>query len=449
MSDTTLHTCERLGESYTETRLPCGLRVLVCPMDRATYHASVSVGYGSMDRFARGAVGETSPLPMGTAHFLEHKMFSRDPERFGGSDSYDDEFAALGAESNAYTAHDRTVYYVSCTDRFPAVLTSLLSMVSELYVTPESVARERGIIAEEIRMNADDPWERCTAGARTALFGRHPVQEEICGSESSIRRITPAVLEEAFRAFYRPENMVLTVCGRVEAREVCAIAEAALASVQAPATAFRPPLPAPRVRTSPAAFSPRTEVYRPVAKPLFCIGIKYPSPPAGSLALWRRDMTLSILCETLFSHSGDFYNDLFESGRVSPGTSYGFLVGASPRLPDAFSYGYLDFSGECNDPDEILRAFLAFVEGVRRNGLSRADFERAKRVVYAEFVSNFDTTEDVASLLGSYAADGLCAYDFFEVVESITYRDVTELFDKTFRDSQYTLSVVLPAEADE
>ena len=132
MSDTTLHTCERLGESYTETRLPCGLRVLVCPMERATFHASVSVGYGSMDRYARHAKGETGPLPMGTAHFLEHKMFSRDPARFGGSDSYDDEFAALGAESNAYTAHDRTVYYVSCTDRLPAVLTALLSMVSEL-----------------------------------------------------------------------------------------------------------------------------------------------------------------------------------------------------------------------------------------------------------------------------------------------------------------------------
>ena len=448
MSDTTLHTCERLGESYTETRLPCGLRVLVSPMDRATYHASVSVGYGSMDRFARGAAGETSPLPMGTAHFLEHKMFSRDPARFGGSDSYDDEFAALGAESNAYTAHDRTVYYVSCTDRLPAVLTALLSMVSELYVTPESVSRERDIIAEEIRMNADDPWERCAAGARTALFGRHPVQEEICGSESSIRRITPAVLEEAFSAFYRPENMVLTVCGRVDAAEICALAERVMDAT--PRGGSVPvPVPSPRVRTSPAAYSSRTVVYRPVAKPLFCIGIKYPSPPAGSLALWRRDMTLSILCETLFSHAGDFYNDLFEQGTVSTGTSYGFLVGSSPRLPDAFSYGYLDFSGECNDPDEVMGRFLAFVESVRRDGLSRSDFERAKRVVYAEFVSNFDTTEDVASLLGSYAADGLCAYDFFEVVESITYRDVTELFHKTFRDSQYTLSVVLPAEESE
>ena len=185
------HTASQLEESYTETRLPCGLKILVCPKDRYTTHAALTVGYGSMDRLA----GNT--LPMGTAHFLEHKMFERDPDRFGGSDSYDDDFAACGAESNAYTSHDRTVYYFSCTDRFPEALCILLSMVSELYVTKASVVRERQIIAEEIRMNADDPWERCCAAARTALFGRHPVQEEICGSESSIRRITPAVLEEA------------------------------------------------------------------------------------------------------------------------------------------------------------------------------------------------------------------------------------------------------------
>ena len=87
------------------------------------------------------------------------------------------------------------------------------------------------------------------------------------------------------------------------------------------------------------------------------------------------------------------------------------------------------------------------MERIREKGLPREDFERAKRVVYADLVATFDTTEDIASLLGSYAQDGLCAYDFFEVMDSITYRDVTELFSKAFRDSQYTLSVILPTEA--
>ncbi len=442
MNEWLRHDCDRLEESYVETRLPCGLRVLICPKDRATYHAALSVGYGSMDRFGGGHT-----LPMGTAHFLEHVMFRRDPRRFSGSDSYDDDFAALGAESNAYTAHDRTVYYVSCTDRFPHALKALLGLVSELYVTRETVAREREIIAEEIRMNADDPWERCCAAARASLFGRHPVREEICGSESSIRRITPTILQEAFHRFYRPDNMVLTVCGRVTAEEILA---AVLDATQtwSRGAGETVPVATPRVKVEPGAFVSRTMVRRPVSKPLFCIGIKYPSPPAGPSVLWRRDLTMSVLCETLFSHAGDFYSSLFENGTVSPGTSYGFLVGASPRLPDSLAYGYFDLSGECDSPEEVMDAFSGFVQSVRENGLCREDFERAKRVLYAEFIANFDTTEDVASLLSSYAADGLCAYDFFDALDGITLADAETLFDKAFRESQYTLSVVLPLEGD-
>ena len=436
-------TCERLEEGYTETRLPCGLRVLVCPKDRHAYHAAITVGYGSMDRFA----GERT-LPMGTAHFLEHKMFERDPALFCGSDSYDDDFAAVGAESNAYTSHDRTVYYFSCTDRFPEALKALLSMVSDLYVTKESVSRERSIIGEEIRMNTDDPWERCSVGARTALFGRHPLQEEICGTLSSIRRITPAVLREAFDTFYRPDNMILTVCGRVSMEEVVTIAHSVMGGL-APNPSRAIQSAAPRVRVLPTVFSSRTVQYRPVSKPLFCIGVKCPTTPAEGKALWKRDLTVSVLCETLFSHAGDFYNTLFESGIVSPGTSYGFLVGNSPRLPAPFAYGYFDLSGECDDPDAVMDAFLSYVERIRREGLSREDFERAKRVIYADFVAAFDTTEDVASLLGSYTQDGLCAYDFFDALESITLSETKALFDRVFRPEQYTLSAVLPMKAAE
>ena len=443
MNKTVSHICDRLEEGYTEIRLPCGLRVLVCPKDRHSYHAAVTVGYGSMDRFA----GERT-LPMGTAHFLEHKMFERDPALFGGSDSYDDDFAAVGAESNAYTSHDRTVYYFSCTDRFPEALKALLSMVSRLYVTRESVSRERGIIGEEIRMNRDDPWERCSAGARTALFGRHPLQEEICGTLSSIRRITPAVLREAFDTFYRPDNMILTVCGRVSMEEVVAIADSVMGGL-ACGTSQVNRSAVPRVRVSDYAFSPCTLQYRPVSKPLFCIGVKCPTTPAEGRALWKRDLTVSVLCETLFSHAGDFYNTLFESGTVSPGTSYGFLVGNPARLQAPFAYGYFDLSGECDDPDAVMEAFLAFVERIRREGLPREDFERAKRVIYADFVAAFDTTEDVASLLGSYTQDGLCAYNFFDALESVTFLDVETLFDRVFRPEQYTLSAVLPMEAAE
>ena len=159
MTEWTLHTCEKLEERYYEACHPSGLRVLVSPKDLSAAYATVGIGYGSRDRFAGGA------LPMGTAHFLEHKMF----ERTDGT-SWEDVFSALGAEVNAYTSDDCTAYMFSATEHIPEALDALLRMVVRLSVTRESVSRERQIIAEEIRMNADDPWEVCYANMLRGLY---------------------------------------------------------------------------------------------------------------------------------------------------------------------------------------------------------------------------------------------------------------------------------------
>lgn len=433
MSDRIRHDCPILDESYTEVFHKSGLTVLVSPKDFTTYHATLGVRYGSADRFTGAR------LPMGVAHFLEHKMFAR------ADGSYDDDFAAIGAEVNAYTTYDRTAYMFSCTEHFDEALELLLRMLSSLSVTGRSVSRERGIIAEEIRMNADDPWERCYAEMLRALYRRHPVREEICGSELSIGRITPRMLKSAFDTFYRPDNMVLAVCGRVTAEAV----EAVVDRVWGDARPAREPLPLPRdMREPPEANIPRTNVCMPTAKPLFCIGVKVPAPPAGARSLLRLDLCMTVLCEMLFSHSGAFYNDLFESGAVSPGMSYGSSLGEG--------YGYFMLSGECDNPDAVFDAFRAYVEDLHRTGLSEADLACARRILYADYVTGFDSTEDIAATMGGYALDslrepdrrqkGVGLYDFLSAAEALTFEEVTSLFESAFRESQYTLSTVLPAE---
>ena len=172
-----LHECPELGERYYETRHPSGLRILVCPKDMSTAYAALGVPCGSFDR-ARGE-------PAGVAHFLEHKMF----ETARGGDA-ETAFAALGAEVNAYTTYDRTVYLFSCTEgragSFDRALGALLRMVSGLHITPDSVRRERRIIREEIRMGADDPWEVCANLLLRSLYRSHPIRGDICGTEASV-----------------------------------------------------------------------------------------------------------------------------------------------------------------------------------------------------------------------------------------------------------------------
>lgn len=433
------HENPKLGERYAEITHVSGLRILVAPKDLSAAYATVGVNYGSRDRLAGGT------LPMGVAHFLEHKMFERE-----GGENWEDVFSALGAEVNAYTSDDSTAYMLQTTDRLPEALEALLRMVTELSVTKASVARERGIIAEEIRMNADDPWEVCYANMLRGLYapvrtgvrgGGNPVREEICGTESSIRRITPAALSEAHRRFYHPRNMVLAVSGRVTPEEVLAVADKVLGT-QPPVAPWAVPAIRRRSRDSIGVYRPRITAEMDTAKPLFSIGIKLSDIPDEPRATVRRERVMTLLSEMLFSRSGDFYDRLFEEGLVSPGMAYGSSLGRPALGNTGESYGYFYLSGECDDPEAVYTAFADHMNTLRRIGLDRESFHRARRTLYADFVYGFDSTEGIASSLMTTAMDGVGLFELCELDSSITFEEICALFEENFVPARYTLSTV-------
>ncbi len=429
MTNKTLYTSPSLGETYEEMTHKSGLRVLVCPKDMSATHAMLGVGYGSADmpkHLSRGLPkGEKTPL--GLAHFLEHKMF----EAADGS-SVDLRFAELGAEVNAYTSYDRTVYYISCTKHFSEALTCLLRLVSELHVSRASVNREADIIAEEIRMNDDSPFERCYAELLRAMYKNHRVREEICGTEASIARITPRLLRAHFEAFYRPDNMVLSVAGNVTAEEVMALVDTCFEAV-APSEPLTEKL---SVSEPLSPYKSCTEIRMQVSKPLFCIGVKDQRLPATPREIFRRDLCMTVLSEMLFSRSGEFYSHLFEQEIITPTYSYGSSIGQG--------YGYFVVSGEGDDPQLVYDRFCDYIALVKARGLSPEDFERSRRILYADYVTGFDATEDIAQSLLTYAMDGMDLFEFIPTVTSMTLEDVTALFDESFSPEQFVLSVVYP-----
>lgn len=311
-------------------------------------------------------------------------------------------------------------------------------------------------------MNADDPWEVCYANMLRGLYPPvkrkgfswvgNPVREEICGTESSIRRITPAVLRDAHKRFYCPENMVLAVSGRITPDEVEAAVACAWSDV-APASGRTPPpsrLTGKREPTGDsalaAAYKPRVTASMETAKPLFTIGIKLPHVPDDAASLVALERRMTVLSEMLFSRSGDLYDRLFEEGIINPGISYGSSLGRPSLGGRGDGYGYFYFSGECDQPERVYEAFLHHVESMTRDGLDSAAFECARRTMYADYIYGFDSTEGIASALMTAALDGVGLYDLARVDGEMTLSEITELFRQAFVPAQYTLSTVLPSE---
>ena len=214
-----------LGEQLYRQVLPNGLTVAVVPRPGFSRKIAYFVtDYGSIHT-AFALDGKQISAPAGVAHYLEHKLFDM-PGR-----DITAEFAALGANPNAFTSYDMTAYYFSCTENFEQSLRLLLEFVSTPYFTEESVEKEREIIGQEIDMNEDSADTRVFENLMEAMYRKHPIRKPILGTRQSIAQITPQVLYECHKAFYHPGNMLLCVVGDVDPRQVVQIAVVTLGAV--------------------------------------------------------------------------------------------------------------------------------------------------------------------------------------------------------------------------
>jgi len=418
---------ELLGERYQKIQHASGLLVYVFPKKLTTSYAMLATRYGSVNNaFRLSDEARVTEVPDGIAHFLEHKLF----ENEDGSDSFE-RFAALGADANAYTSYDRTAYLFSCTENFDACLEELLRFVTHPHFTNASVAKEQGIIAQEIREYDDSPWERCFQNLLEAMYQNHPIRNNICGSVESIAQITPEMLDRCHRVFYRPSNMVLAVCGDLDTDAVMRVVDRSMPTT-ADSDAITRVFP-----TEPAEVGTAyVEAEMPISKPIFSIGIKDPSVPTDPVARFRRDVTLALLDDVLFSRAGEFYSALFEEGVITPNFASGYSC--------AEGFGFHCISGESDTPEVVLERLRAHIARMCEAGIPEEDFERCRRVMYADELRAFDSTEEIASRIVAYTLDGVELFSYLPTLQQIKREEAESLLREMLRDELFTLSVIRP-----
>ncbi len=415
---------ELLGEEYFKTVHESGLTVCVFPKDMSATYAILSVNFGgNVTEYEKN--GETVILPEGCAHFLEHKLFDN-PD---GSNA-DDVFSSLGAYCNAYTSNDKTAYLFSTTENEEKCFEHLIYFVTNPYFTDSTVKKEIGIISQEIRGCIDDPYDRCYIGMLDGMYESNPVKKEICGSEESISRITPEILYRCCEDFYIPSNMLLCVSGRLSPETVLTVVDRVLEH---------------RSRTIPKAsgFVERAGVLKPyitrempIGKPIFTIGVKDTNIPSDARERYKRAQSVNILLNSMFSEAGEFYSDMLDRGLISPGFDVGYSASATT--------GYIMMSGESDEPEALLDEIKKHIAVVQKKGIDMRDFDREKKCMYASYVSDFDSTEDIAFSLTSYCSEGLDIFSYPDIISEIRYEDVVALSQEMFNDEYFTLSVIYP-----
>ncbi len=418
-----------LGEEYRKYSHPSGLDIYIFPKKMTTAYAIFGTKYGSVHNTFKVGEGDFITVPDGIAHFLEHKLFACED----GSDAFE-RFSEYGADANAYTSFNKTCYLFSCTDCFEPALRELLSFVTHPYFTEASVASEVGIIAEEIKMYDDSPHDRCFYGMLEGLYEHHSIKRNICGTVESISQITPELLYACHDTFYRPSNMALVICGDVDDGLCLRVADEVLGIS---GSSLPPPVYAnENEKEGREAARSYVEQHMQVAKPLFRIGFKDTDIPTEGYLRVRKEIGMAILDDMLFSDSGELYTSLLEENIISPSFSYEYSISQS--------FAYNSLSGEAEDPRLVLSRVLDFLADTKGSGLSEADFLRCKRVMYADGVRAFDSTDSIANNLFAAVCEDTEGFTYNEITDSITFEEVSLLFENAFDKSCLTLSVVLP-----
>ncbi|MBQ9081899.1 MAG: insulinase family protein [Clostridia bacterium] len=412
------------GDTLWEAVHESGLRVMIYPKEKySTTYAMFSTAYGSIDEtFARGDEDFVT-VPAGIAHYLEHKMFENE-----GEDAFE-RYARTGASANAYTTFDKTCYLFSCSKRFMESLEILLDFVQRPYFTPETVQKEQGIIAQEIRMGEDHPAHKLIWNLLEDVYESHPVRISIAGTVESIAKIDDQLLYRCYHTFYHPSNMVVTVAGNADPEAVLALVDRMV-----------PTMPAPEIRRQ-FPQEPRTVMQKrrvetaPVALPMFAVG--YKEDAAGRKTEEELSAT-DLLLRILIGNTSPLYRRLQEQGLVNDEFDAEYLEGPG--------YAMVMVSGESCDPDRVVDELNREVARLRREGIPEEDFECARRAAYGCAIAAYSNVGTLCNVMTDCALGGRPFGVEQEILHTMTRERVEQRLQEELDPDRMAVSILVPPE---
>ncbi len=405
-----------------------GLRVYVFPKKGfSKYYAIYGTDYGSLNQtFTVPGEDKDITVPDGIAHYLEHKMF----EEEDGSDAFE-KFALTGASSNAYTSFDLTAYLFSCTDKFYENLDILLEFVNHPHFTEENVAKEQGIIGQEIKMYDDDPEWRVFFNSLKAMFHNNPVKIDIAGTVESISHITPEILYKCYNTFYNPANMLLVLVGDIDINEAMKYVDKHISPERNLGKVKCPEVAEPKERVQ-----EYIEQKLSVSQPMFRAAFKDNMPYMTGDELLKKEIATEIILEAVFGRSSDFYLDLYEKGLID--STFG------TETDIEHEYGFTLIGGESKAPEEVYKEIKKVLDKCANDGIDKAAAERAKKVLISRDISLFNNVEAMGNAFIRQLKNNQNPLNYKNAVQSVTYEDIMNRLAEHFDTSNSVLSVVRP-----
>ena len=264
------------------------------------YDSPGLIAYYSVVR--TGSRNEVEPGKSGFAHFFEHMMF-RGTDKLS-QEAYNDVIKSIGADSNAYTSEDLTVYHILAgKSALPKIVEIEADRFQNLKYAPPDFEKEARAVLGEYNKGASNPMQKMYEALYDNAFVKHTYKHTTIGFLRDIEEMPKqfAYSRQFFDRYYRPDNVTLLVVGDVDTEATWKLIEQNYGSwKRGPA---RPVVPAepPQTKEKRAALG-----WKGATLPMLMMGFHAPGFSTSNVDL----PALDVLAELMFAERAPLYKRL-------------------------------------------------------------------------------------------------------------------------------------------
>jgi len=384
----------------------------------AAYYSVVRVG--SRHELEKGRTG--------FAHFFEHMMF-RGTESYP-EDEYSEVLRAMGADSNAYTSVDRTVYHILASSRsLPKIVEIESDRFQNLKYSKQQFEKEAGAVLGEYNKSAGNPFMGLYEKLQQTAYDVHPYKHMTIGFLEDIQAM-PTMYDyslEFFRRFYRPEYVTLLVVGDYDWEALSALVERHYRDWKRGGYVADIPREPPQT-------APREASVQWPAPTLPLVAIAYKAPAFSTEVV---DMPgLDVLSQVHFGETSPIYQSLVIEKQWVDFINAGATDQADPPL-----FTILTRVREPEKLADVRNAILDEVERIAREFPDEKKLEATKSHMKYEFLLRTDTANSVANTMAHYLSltnNPSTVNEVYALYDRVSAADVRALATKYFRPENRT-----------
>lgn len=398
-----------------EHSLPNGLKVVIVP-----YNSPGVVAYYTVVR--TGSRNEVEPGKTGFAHFFEHMMF-RGTEKYSDVE-YNRILKLLGADSNAWTSNDQTVYHiVASADALETIIDIESDRFKNLKYSKEQFQTEAGAILGEYNKSAMNPFQILNEEMQKLAYTTHTYRHTTIGFLEDIKDM-PNQYEyslQFFDRYYRPEYCTIIIVGDVKPNQAIYLIEKYYGDWKK--GSFTPNIP-----TEPEQKEERTKdvKYPNKTLPYLYIGYKVPAFDSKN----KEIAALNVIAELLFSETSELYQKLVLDEKLVD-----FVSGEMPMDRDPSLFRIYTRVKKDEDVEKVKQEIFTAIEKLKNESISPKKLNDVLSNMKYSFLHSLDNADAIASTLAYYVS--VTGYpqsleEFYSTLTSLKPEDIQNTARKIF-----------------